>query len=417
MIRACFTRAVRSLAAVLGGLLCLAGPAQAGDLAAAAANESLWTQSVEEVSKGVLMGVRFRAVDTTTLRIRRDANATFSGLRTGDIVLSFSKDHTHVALISTTIYNKGDDGEIDKTVYENLLKTSIAQLTKLLGAEPQQRKTTKKETGLRLRVWEWSTPRCAARLEAAASGSGRNYVSEFIRLTMAHSMADLERGGADDAVRRSDLKSNVKKHENGSVWIDGIPMVDQGEKGYCVPATLSRVFAYYGMDGVDQHALAALCSAGAQGTTLPVMEKGLRSISGAFHVNVSSMDWLNHKALEKEMNITLKKKNLSVQQLTPAILLECLRAKPSLMRKGFKDIQRQIDAGIPVVWAVLLGVFPEQGLPQSQGGHVRLIIGYNESMQAILYSDSWGAGHEVKAMPIAQASLITQALYVLRPQR
>ena len=44
-------------------------------------------------------------------------------------------------------------------------------------------------------------------------------------------------------------------------------MVDQGQKGYCVPATLARVFAFYGMDGVDQHALAALCDSSADGGT------------------------------------------------------------------------------------------------------------------------------------------------------
>ncbi|MFR4224380.1 MAG: hypothetical protein ACLT38_12745 [Akkermansia sp.] len=39
--------------------------------------------------------------------------------------------------------------------------------------------------------------------------------------------------------------------------IQDIPMVDQGQKGYCVVATAARIFAYYGMDYVDQHELAS----------------------------------------------------------------------------------------------------------------------------------------------------------------
>ena len=48
---------------------------------------------------------------------------------------------------------------------------------------------------------------------------------------------------------------------------------------------------------------------------------------------------------------------------------------------------------------------------------MRLIVGYNEQRQEVLYSDSWGAGHECKKMPLSQACAISQALYVLRPLR
>lgn len=44
-------------------------------------------------------------------------------------------------------------------------------------------------------------------------------------------------------------------------------MVDQGQKGYCVVATAARIFAYYGMDYVDQHELASLANTSADGGT------------------------------------------------------------------------------------------------------------------------------------------------------
>ena len=39
-------------------------------------------------------------------------------------------------------------------------------------------------------------------------------------------------------------EANVEKRENGDVIIKNIPMVDQGPKGYCVPATFERCMRY-----------------------------------------------------------------------------------------------------------------------------------------------------------------------------
>lgn len=412
--RGALRRAV--LALCLAGA-CLPGLARAGDVAKAAADGSLWSQSTKEISAGVLRGVAFRIVDGSTVRMRRNAQLRFAGLRTGDVLLQLSEDRSHAKMLNTTVYNKGDDGELPKADFEKLLAESVEKLSDLLQTAPKQRKTNSKDTALRLRTWEWETPHCAALLEASATGTGKKYVAEFIRLSLAPEKNALERGGADDAARRSELRGNVQHHDDGSVWIEGIPMVDQGEKGYCVPASLSRVFAYYGMDAVDQHSLAALCKSSGDGTTLEAMEKSLRSISAKFHVTVVPIEWLSQKMLMKELPRMAQKKHISTSELQPRHLLELLQSKPAVVRKGMKDIKKYIDSGIPVVWAVILGYFPEQGLPQSTGGHMRLIIGYNEEKQAIIYTDSWGAGHEMKAMPVERACAISQALYVLRPKR
>lgn len=407
----------RAALALCFSAVCMPELASAGDVAQAAADGTLWTQSTQEISDGVLKEVRFRIVDGTTVRMRRGAQLQFAGLRTGDVLLQLSEDRSHAQMLNTTVYNKGDDGELSKADFEKLLSDSVEKLTALLKTEPKQHKTSAKETAVRLRAWEWESDHCAALLEASSTGSGKKYVAEFIRLTIAPEKSALERGGADDAAKRSELRGNVQHHDDGSVWIKGIPMVDQGEKGYCVPASLSRVFAYYGMDAVDQHSLAALCKSSENGTTLEAMEKSLRSISAKFHVSVVPMEWLSQKMLMKELPRLAQKKHMSPSDLQPKHLLELLKGKPAVVRKGMKDIKKYVDAGIPVVWAVMLGMFPEQGLPQSMGGHMRLIIGYNEQKQAILYTDSWGAGHEMKAMPVDRACAITQALYVLRPKR
>jgi hypothetical protein len=46
---------------------------------------------------------------------------------------------------------------------------------------------------------------------------------------------------------------------------------------------------------------------------------------------------------------------------------------------------------------------------------MRLIIGYNTKTQEVLYTDSWGAGHELKRMAAADAWTITTGLTSVEP--
>ncbi len=46
---------------------------------------------------------------------------------------------------------------------------------------------------------------------------------------------------------------------------------------------------------------------------------------------------------------------------------------------------------------------------------MRIIVGYNAATGEILYSDSWGAGHEEKRMAIDDAWTVTTGLGSLQP--
>ena len=46
---------------------------------------------------------------------------------------------------------------------------------------------------------------------------------------------------------------------------------------------------------------------------------------------------------------------------------------------------------------------------------MRLIIGYNDKEQKLIFSDSWGAGHEFKRMKMSDAYKATKGVYSLRP--
>jgi len=106
---------------------------------------------------------------------------------------------------------------------------------------------------------------------------------------------------------------------------------------------------------------------------------------------------------------------LIYSQMKGDVLKDARTRNKADLGRFLRDVQAKIDVGIPLLWSVQLGLMPEEGIPQSAGGHMRLIIGYNLKTQEILYSDSWGAGHELKRLPAADAWTMTTQLMSIEP--
>ena len=402
--------------------LCLAATVFAADIAPSAADGSLWGSDMAAFNRQ-FAGARYAQVDEHTLRFTRKSSVKFGELNLTELLVSFDPETKKVCLLQGSVYNKGDDGPMEKEMFTDTLKSAVEALNTLTGVAGKPHRVSKRDAGIKLQATLWQTEDCAILLEAAASGKRKDYTSEFIRVAIGPDEEALERGGSQDVTHRNALREKVKKEDNGDVWIEGIPMVDQGEKGYCVPATVSRVFAHYGMDGVDQHTLAALCkSSGANGTSTDVMARALGDISRSFHMRVNPLDKITYADYISAYNAAAKKLKKPLinprrePMFDPDVLMEARAGKDIMVRKWMKPITKAIDAGLPVLWSVVLA-FPEQGMQQAGGGHMRLIIGYNEEKGTIIYSDSWGAGHEKKEMPAEQACAMSQLRYILKPMR
>ena len=82
-----------------------------------------------------------------------------------------------------------------------------------------------------------------------------------------------------------------------------------------------------------------------------------------------------------------------------------------------KLIRSSIDDGVPLLWALELGIYPEEPsiVVQQGGGHMRMITGYNPEDQSVIFSDSWGAGHEMKRMRADHAYQVTLGLFTMTP--
>lgn len=392
--------------------------AHAGDMAKSLRTGDIWGKSRQELAEGMLRGVIVREIDKNSIRVPQDGGLTWEGLEYGESILYWDEEGC-LAHIDVMVYNKGDDGELGIEGYYDALSKATQALNRLAKGKGKACKVSQKNAGVKLNAWVWEWEGGAARLETSSRGKKKDFAAEFIRLKLGRGKEALERGGARDSVRRNELKAHVKK-EGSAVWIEGVNMVDQGKKGYCVPATVARVFAYYGMDGVDQHALAQLCNSSADGGTSPWdMQRALADISQSFHFKLVNIDGaISLSGIEGEYNKAakkMKKEPLSEDMDFDATVLLAARAgKPAQVKKWLEPIRKSIDIGQPVLWGVLLGIFPEEGLNQNRGGHMRLIIGYDTEEKVIYYSDSWGAGHERKKMPADQACAITAGRYLLK---
>lgn len=400
----------------------------AGDISKALLSGEIWEKNVSD--SGVLIGVRFAEVDDNNIRIPRKGNFSVGNLEMGETLLSWNDEEVPTNML-IMIYNKGDDGAVERDEYMELMESSIDCLDNMFGVKGKVVKVSRRDSAVALKAWVWEWEMGVARLECAWTGGKRNFRGEFIRLSIGPDKASISKGSSEDAVKRSDLKQNLQRDEDSRrVYIENIPMVDQGSKGYCVPASVARVFAYYGMDGVDQHALAQICSsAGEDGTSTDTMKDALEAIGRKFHIRVQSLEGKSSTDAILKLIADYNKaaKKLKKQQATPmnwqeettdaAVLLEA-RGNKKYTKKWLGKLKKYIDAGIPVLWCVELGIFPEEELQsQTSGSHMRLIIGYDEEKSQIIYSDSWGRGHEMKAMPLKFAASITREAYVLRPSR
>jgi hypothetical protein len=266
----------------------------------------------------------------------------------------------------------------------------------MMGVSPRSHRVQGQSVS-QVEGWIWSNDTTVAMLEYNAEAMKGKV--EFLRLRLgpAADRSALVNVTAVGGIKsQSQLATNVRKDgATNDVVISGIPMVDQGQKGYCVAASCQRILNYLGI-ACDQHELATLLQTSAdEGTNLGTMYQALNKVDAKYRTKFKTV-----------------KANVPFTQMTRKDL-------EKYQRPPLRDIVKEnIDRGQPLLWAVQLERAPQDpSLPQMGGGHMRLIIGYNAKTGAILYSDSWGAGHEMKAMEIGYANACTDAVFVMESRR
>lgn len=301
--------------------------------------------------------------------------------------------------ITISIFNRGDGGTISKPDFEARNRAMGRHLGEQLAVRPT-RKVENPAQGLLTSGWVWISARGKAVLEHNPAAPDQ---TEFLRMRLArrdaggaYEAATKDRAGA--TVTLSQLPANVKRNPGGDVFVTGVPMVDQGAKGYCVVASAQRVFEYYGI-ACDMHQLAQIANSDPnRGTSALVINEELGAIDHLFKTRFECLAIRHSTGLVELIDDRYVGEHVPEDDF-------------------YKMISKWIGEGIPLLWALEVGRFPEEPplLEQTAGGHMRMIIGYNHETDRIIFSDSWGAGHEFKTMNASDAYRATSGLFLLKP--
>ncbi|OGV49964.1 MAG: hypothetical protein A2X49_00710 [Lentisphaerae bacterium GWF2_52_8] len=367
---------------------------------------------------------------------------TLFGIKVCEVNVRFKDGKIDDMLVS--IYNRGDAGEIDEAKFQALRSEIDSKFSEWAGNKGvEHRKTKVAGCDLNTKVWV-KDEAVSSILRWSSTGRGRDFRAEYLNLEFsAFDPKDDPRKtpppanslkGAPKAASAKEIKNNVVRKEDGDVYVDNVPMVDQGQKGYCAAATAERILRYYGMD-VTQHVLAQIMNTDSdEGTDSEKMLKSLQRASTKYGVRLRNhYDWkfndfeklmanynrFAKKAKKREINLSSYK---SLTEIYKDLDLEIMKkAKTESEKQQYKtflsDIRKHVDEGVPLFWGVVLGIIKEEKIPQVFGGHMRIIIGYNDKTKEIIYTDSWGNGHEFKKMAADDAWVMTNGLYSYDPRR
>lgn len=374
-------------------------------------DESLWDDSAEEAARR--LGWPEESRTTTDSSYRKYPGAGDVVLGTRPYSLALYGEQGNVSAISMMFANKGDAvdlvsgrvdpkkaGERGKQIkdYQEAIKADkdriASALTASLGEPVADRFGQGSQTRESVLRWDWNGH---AILLAAPRDE---YVAVRILPLAA---ADLKgKSRVPDAVLRERLASRIETRPNGDVVLKDIPMVDQGPKGYCVPATWERVMRYMGipadmyilaMAGDTQAGGGTSIAAIAAGAKEAITRGGRQFASEAGKVSILNIKKCIGRGLPVMWAVCVDRELDQAQSLR------------TRERAGMSD---------PAAWKAQLGDARKAAKNirnNPQNGHVRMIIGYNEATGEIAFSDSWGASASERWMTEEEAQAISQGGY------
>ena len=455
-------------------LTALAAIADAYEIGEALLEEAFWkSDPVLFVKRHSEQGFNFTSESRDGADSRLDGGVTYFGVPVYESRINFADDASGIERVELTLYSMAGTESIDsvsdrrvrndKTItrdeFIKILNDVRGRLTPSGSKNPVPTRSRTKGRLQSSQVWPktslptettltWNFFQEGSKADTFKPGFIRVAVDGPTRLAGGKPKVK-GRSAKTEAKGRKSIADNVTPGLRGDVFVDNIPMVDQGQKGYCAVAAAERVLRYYGVE-VDEHEIAqAAGTKAAGGTSAKGMKESVNLIGKRFRLATMTLYGDHDKEpgeriaglTEEVANYNKAAKKLKKKEIAKSVYIrhegnttyfdpsavdeamdaEVLRemkvngSQKSKYKKFMSDIHQYINAGMPLFWGVKFGTYPEPDTKQELGYHIRLIIGYNDKKREILYSDTWGAGHELKRMPADWAWTISQSLMVMKP--
>ncbi|MGJ8696363.1 MAG: hypothetical protein ACSHYF_08585 [Verrucomicrobiaceae bacterium] len=370
----------------------------------------LWNEQASDVATRLKWPAESKTPFTSSYRLYTRPDYMFAGAHPYTVV-AYGDDKGRTESFSLIYSNKGDslstvgsgedhftdNGEtVDRSTLEGAMqydtKMISEALTKVLGKGEFQRFAGQGSKTVKVERWDWNGH--AFLLTHAKD--------EYVGLRIVTTDFADDKGRADrisDGDMRIRLKNNVVQKDNGDVYVDNIPMVDQGPKGYCAPATFERAMRHAGVEA-DMYLLATLATSPGGGTytgklydevAFTTRSKGGRT---AREIDLPSLEPKKlKKYIDKGVPVLWQMCSLPLYNST-ANMRTKVRTKITDWSKYASEISAQAEANIP-------------NLQDKGNYHICMIIGYNELTNEIAVSDSWGRHYGIRWIHVDEAEAVS----------
>lgn len=393
----------------------------------------LWKTSGKDMESD-LEGLRFQWGSAAQDSLRSvNPSLTFFGLGVYEAVLRMNGDFPTRAEI--TFFDCDHSTRLAREDFNKLVATVSQSLTALTG-KPGTAKEKDEKSLVRSNVMEWNTDVTTYVLTwdsvLAMPSLGTPFGPKFVRLTIkprevvSRVMGIPVEPNARAVGKKFDATAHVVKSAKGS-QIKDLPAPAEGATSYCVVEAVDRVMRYYGAPP-DENELGQVSASDASfGTSPGVLSASLLRLTRKLRVNAHFFfDWdysdfarqiddynraakrVKGKAIE--VGPSSAQIDASFAGLDPAVF-KLLRLKRAGEYAKFNAaVQQSVDAGVPLLWTVRLGILSDKET-RVAGGDMRIIFGYDGATHEVIYTDS---GHEEKRMPAEDAWVITTGLAVIQ---
>ena len=240
----------------------------------------------------------------------------------------------------------------------------------------------------------------------------------------------------DVSSEKAGEKHQVKREDKGDVYLKDFPMFDQGKNGNSAAAVIQRILEFNNRKPSKPVTVTPFKKGTKFHSDVEELQLHLKKLceTHKLRMKVHYLCFDGKRSSRKLQNIVGNynrfaknsgRKKLDVPKGGSAAVSATFKKMDiGILADSRKDdhnsiefqeyIMSEIMAKKPVIWYTVLGVVKEGKLPAPlPPSQMRLIIGFNNTSKEVIYTDSWGKGHELKKMSYENAWAITLATYTI----
>lgn len=371
----------------------------------------LWDEPVQTVAQRLGVRAESTVESMRSYRLYTRGAGSFLGAHPYCVTL-YGDSEEKAGQISLVFANKGDYGSkfgvgqnhfkkvyagqdppesLDKAI-ELDAKTITTALNKKFD-EPEIQYFGEKNDRRKVKRWDWREH------SFILSELENEYVSlSIIPTSVADNQGKVAR--VTDSEMKKIKAKNVLTKTNGDNLIQNIPMVDQGPKGYCAPATMERAMRYMGVPA-DMYLLAVSATDPERGTDTNLLkensERIVRSKARKF------------KPVKFDREIGMREVKKHIDQGVP--ILWRMRSLTEYNKIATSTTAERTKVKDYEAWATKLQAAATEVVPRlkriDKNHHICMIIGYNEKTNELAVSDSWGPRYALRWVHIDVASAVS----------